>query len=108
MREIKFRAWFIQQKEMLKIWLQIKHGILHQGDENCIIMQYTGLKDEEGTEIYEGDIIEYFEVRGPGLSETRRCVVSWDNLAAGFYGIEEEGEIIGNIYENPELIEGDE
>jgi len=69
--------------------------------------QYTGLKDKNGTEIYEGDIVKQFN----GL--TAEC--KWDSQFAGFV-YDKEGmvdvesshncvEVIGNIYENPELLE---
>lgn len=80
------------------------------------LMQYTGLKDKNGKEIYEGDICkvinyasDYLKIQGKMY-----CVISWSNTA-GFYGkgfgvpttfsIGEEFEVIGNIYENPELLE---
>lgn len=80
------------------------------------IMQYIGLKDKNGKEIYEGDIVEY-EIDSPGLGEYFKGVVEFYN---GFYYIKSKRTdnimdltdyetnnltIIGNIYENPELLE---
>ena len=66
MREIKFRAWDKEKKTMLN-WLSdmeaIKDAMPYDcGDEwteNCILMQYTGLKDKNGKEIYENDVVRY-------------------------------------------------
>jgi len=79
------------------------------------LMQFTGLKDKNGKEIYEGDIVSYFQ---PYANRTDIHFVKWDNLFAGFGLFEKNNEwckesdwlkiqeivIIGNIHENPELL----
>ncbi len=83
--------------------------------KNCIILQYTGRKDEKDQEIYEGDIIEEFRISS-GFPEGRKIkrIIEWsDKLilddsygenAIGFNLFGGRIEKIGNIYENPELL----
>ena len=111
MREIKFRAWDIRQRIMFGMWvlknLCEQDGFYHA---DLIFMQYTGLKDKNGREIYEGDICQD--------KEDKIYEVRWNNLRARFvyyyapenahftYQINEVQEpmkIIGNLFENPEL-----
>ena len=86
-----------------------------------VIIQYTGLKDKNGKEIYEGDIVGF--KRKEILHTLHHSVVEWDDMKAGFFltrvhmfpkkqdsSIRNEfinaknKEVIGNIYENPELL----
>lgn len=122
MREIKFRAW--DSKKMVYLApLEVENqnmGLILSGNIDGkpeAVMQYTGLKDKNGKEIYEGDIVNY----GDNFSS----LVIWDEFAVretpGFW-LEERGdygylrfhtmtaytnpiEILGNIYENPELLD---
>lgn len=71
------------------------------------LMEYTGLKDKNGVRIYEGDIVSYmhYEYNTGGMgNEIRKKEVKWIDKVAGFNLSDEEHEVIGNIYENPELI----
>ena len=128
MRDIKFRCWDTENKQMLKVQeldfedtfyggrLSIRADMYNDyfDIEDMILMQYTGLKDKKQKEIYEGDILVYIEDGSIGK-------VTWNKEEAGFYfsmlledgGYEEEMlsdyinnlEVIGNIYDNPELLE---
>jgi len=124
MRELKFRMWAVtipNNKERMLTSGDVANlylGLDVQKSVNGILMQYTGLKDKNGKEIYEGDI-----VRGPSEID----VVKWDVyidsdshassgfLLWGFRSIQKhpcdvseddpvDCEVIGNIYENPDLL----
>jgi hypothetical protein len=109
MREIKFRVWDIDGKVIYKTIIDLYScwDEFNGFDRNHqVVMQYTGLKDKNGKEIYEGDIFRD--------SKGKNQLVRWDLYfwKWGVYNdIETDGrdafsiEIIGNIYENPELIQ---
>ena len=120
MREIKFRAWVEEENEMMSveeiIFCEVG-GVAEinewWGDNRFILMQCTGLKDKNGVEIYEGDILRWYgyEVKGGKQIRPEKLLV-----VAGYIrdahkvlciteGTDQTVEIIGNIYENPELLE---
>jgi len=131
MREIKFRVWDKKEKEMYDVltlnryykdkpmtitWIgnlfnfpvppTAQKGISEEEENNYILMQYTGLKDENGKEIYEGDIvIKRFE-NPKGTKWEKKIVVEIPDFYGEWFcgGIDDEYEIIGNIYQNPELL----
>jgi YopX protein len=109
-REIKFRAWDKKDKEMLCIGTNI-FDLMDGLDpeywkENAVMMLWTGLKDKNGKEIYEADLVQHPEYSTP-------LRVEWDYDQWGLFDgicneatLYEECEIIGNIYENADLISG--
>ena len=111
MREIIFRAWYIWntcQPSMLH-WRTLKqYGMRDVFDKDkFILMQYTGLKDKNGKEIYEGDIVRYWNVpwNTAGLgADWKYTVVKYERC--GFNLSEIDYEILGNIYENAEILAG--
>lgn len=125
MREIKFRAWdggkmrlpeysddedfLITSSGEIKYLHEVgyeRHNFVDYRKDNWVLMQYTGLKDKNGKEIYEGDILEH--------NLWGKTVIVWEHAMFRGQGGEidvtladhqlQRSRIIGNIYENPELL----
>ena len=147
-REIKFRAWHKKYKEMYEVtridWEAEFVWVKYYDDDreewfsreehfaDLELMQYTGLKDKNGVEIYEGDIVKWMDERDVYSIEFGEFGVpnfeeeGYQDLAVGYYLKPQHDlkevepfnmtiplhkkyasrmEVIGNIYENPELLE---
>lgn len=143
MREIKFRAWFGEENKMIpfdELHIELENGeytVYYSLDGDSVqdglcvedfnIMQYTGLKDRNSKEIYEGDIVIYkpnyraFLAVDEIRNEIKNGAIVWNEH--GFWAIDDNYpsneyyasypipmlcgglEVVGNIYENPELLE---
>ena len=127
MREIKFKGWNIPTKIMIDLkactqFVTDMGGLyLPTNDKKVILLQYTGLTDKNGKEIFEGDIVSQGD-NYPSIIEWQCnpdedeyigwCLHEiypkgendrWHHVFAYTDGL---GEIIGNIYENSEILEG--
>ncbi len=133
MREIKFRAWNNREKVMSLLRgfdFLIKQAIINcpneksktaisswdYKDKEIKLMQFTGLQDKKGVDIYEGDILKYKYMFQDKMSTSE---VVWNDERNGFYlysereeqffvletELKKQFEVIGNIYENSELLE---
>ena len=137
MQNLKFRAWDNENEYMITsmqgIYTALRNtmnitrqddGYYNTGDllkpnkEKYSIMQYTGLKDKEKKEMYEGDIVEIkvYDSFSKQCISTKKCVIEFKNgifgvmftkaqeLTAFVHFTNTTFEVIGNIYENKELL----
>ena len=107
MRNIKFLAWNKDSEDMIYDWCCFDHSGGQGKESDYVVMQYTGLKDKNGKEIYEGDIIQFDfkgELKTSVIKEHSLDYCYWMSLPMG----RREYEVIGNIYENPELVKSNE
>lgn len=135
MREFKFRAWDKNQKKMKDVWLNKlidRFGVQGSNvfdNDDYEVMQWTGYKDRDNKDIYEGDIISspngqikkaliYFSQATFWYKEWDEMYEEWHHSEMGWceqYGSKEIGilhwsanrialKVIGNVFEHPELM----
>ena len=120
MREIKFRAWNKQKKEMMKVSsISLENKEIAVKDfgtyhffriKDIELMQYIGLKDKNDKEVYEGDIVVLNNIENDNM-----CIVRYEHsryrlegwsLREDLSNVEDRFlEVVGNIYENKNLLE---
>lgn len=116
MREIKFRAWNESSNEMSPLtqitfsgggtWSVEKgKGVSLEFQPHIKVMQYTGLKDKNGKEIYEGDVVKKYMSDGQFLHAPFAVLYQSEVCGFNINGKKSHSyEVIGDIYQNPELI----
>lgn len=132
MREIKFRAWDKKTKKIRNVeemgfgendWILLS-GVVNRKTKDVELMQGTGLKDKNDKEIYDGDLVEFYPNANEKEEKNIGIVKYSERRAAFMFSLKEFNvlislnipsskclvdpdsniEIIGNIYENPELL----
>jgi uncharacterized phage protein (TIGR01671 family) len=126
MREIKFRAYDTVSEQLLPVEaIDFRQDciLLNEGDNSLSdtfemfeLMQYTGLKDKNGVDIYEGDNTRrWLKIRNK-WEEVQPGVIKWIQCVSAFKCVDKDGllhcfdnghlyEVVGNIHDNPDLLE---
>lgn len=124
---LKYRAWDKANKKLcdVKTWSEFNGGevtIKRDGEnasyvvslDDIILMQSTGLKDKKGVEIFEGDVVEYIDGEFSFIGKVIKSPLGTYVTGSDNHSFEDftdettmvsDVSVVGNIYENPELLE---
>lgn len=127
MRPIKFKAFSKVTEEVVDVYairfgrggfpseIQLRCGGEYFSASAFILMQYTGLNDATGKEIYEGYIVDYYRFHGKEFTPEprKRRVISWgENVRCVGYNFRQttndglaQWRVVGNIYENEDMVQ---
>lgn len=99
--------------KVVNLWgrdpIRDKDILCHRECGEAVLMQFTGLHDKNGKEIYEGDVISWRSYKGECYYDNGRFWIkgfscTWQDDPSDAFSEGEPLEVIGNVYENPELL----
>lgn len=121
-RTIKCRVWNKSEKRMIYgdtewmlcldiltgkyITIDFNNDYQRQDNDNLVLLEYIGRRDKNDKEIYEGDLVQYIGLEGNEKGQVKEVLIPdcFDSESDGSIYISEHWEVIGNIYENGDLL----